>query len=109
MFHYICTKGGISIVDVECWITKGHYEFIGGVCNIKGFLDFYDTLTAYKKEEFKKDFDDIDEMRGWFFEHFLPFKLHHDVSNEGLKMTNNAIKERLLEIADKYSLGYGSD
>lgn len=107
MYHYLTTANGKQIVDIEPWIANGKYEFSGGVSYIKNFLDFYDTISIELREEFKKDFSAIDEMRGWFFERFLCQELNYVVSKESLDKTHKAVRSRLLEIAEKYGLVYG--
>ena len=109
MYHYLSTKDGKKIVDVEPWIHGGHFDFIGGVCNMKYMLGFYDTLTDEMKLEFRTDFDVIDEMRAWFFESFLPLQLKCVVNDENLQKTHHAIKKYLVKIGEKYGLVYGSD
>lgn len=109
MYHYLKTKNGKKIVDVEPWIKDGHYEFIGGVCYIKHFLDLYDSIPEDKREEFKNDFNEIDEMRRWFFEKFLQSDLNRVVSDENLTKTHHAIKDWLVSVAKKYDLCYGED
>lgn len=109
MYHYLTTNDGKKIVDVEPWIKDGRYEFIGGVCNIRHFLDLYETIPADRREEFKTDFDAIDKMRGWFFEKFLQSDLNRVVSDENLTKTHHAIKDWLVSVAKKYDLRYGED
>ena len=109
MYHYLRTKGRKTIVDVEPWINDKHYEFTGGVCNMKYLLEFYDNLDDEIKEDFRKDFGDIDEMRGWFFEKFLPLDLNYVVSYENLQNTHNTIKNYLMHVGEKYGLEYGCD
>lgn len=109
MYHYLATKDGHNIADIEPWVSEGTFEFTGGVCNIKHFLSLYDTIPLEKRDEFKRDFSDIDELRGWFFEYFYPMILKRKVSEEGLKQTHEYLRAYLKRIATKWGLYYGED
>lgn len=107
MYHYLETKDGHKVVDVEPYIRNGNFEFVGGVSYVKNFLNLYDSIPTNMHEEFKNDFNAIDEMRGWFFERYLPFELNYEVSDENLCKVHDTIKQWLQAIAKKYNLYYG--
>lgn len=101
-----------SIVDcdvhrTENEVSNGRYVELSCTVDIKSYSDFLLGLNKEKRKEAIKDFDEIQELRGWLWEKFL----YPD--NDGTEEQERAVIEELRgyfgEIADKYRLAVVED
>ncbi len=105
MTYYLRTKGGKTILDVECWIKReesNSFVELSSVVDIKNYSILLLENTDQKKQvQIIADFDQLSELRGWLWEVFFMVKKNTEKEFDGVKTELKAI---LKKVADKYGL-----
>lgn len=91
-----------SIVDIEINFTKDNQDLRSVVV-----IEYYSKLlleNLNRSEEVIKDFSEIDELRGWFWEVYMEMTTIPSQRDCVEKVSN-----KLVMLADKYNLNYVVD
>lgn len=102
-------KGRKTVCDVEITTPKENgVEYIE--LHAAVFVAGYSEVLAKHMDEMPKvikDFEEIEELRGWLWERHLPSKNVYTVDN--YRSTMEYVKNILLKAANEYDLQYVED
>lgn len=85
---------GSDGIDLDCVVCIQPYSRL-----------LLEAVGPYKQIEIISIFDQIQELRGWLFEQFLPFYKGDDPYNDALKELRSLLKE----VSGKLNLAYVED
>jgi len=102
MIFFLRNKNNRTIVDLELYENKEGMDLHSGVI-INTYSEFL-LANLDRKDEIIKDFDDIDQLRGWFWEVYMELE-----PNPSLKDATDKVSRMLQDVAKKYDLYYVTD
>lgn len=102
MTLFLRNKDNRTIVDIELNEGKNGLDL-----RVATDIETYSEILLEnldRQEEVVKDFSEIDNLRGWFFEVFMEMTDKPDITK-----AQTEIKKTLIPVAEKYNLFYVID
>lgn len=95
--HCIKNRKGHVLVDIEAWRDENRIQDLSVAVNIQEYSIFLLLDTEYSPFDIICSFDDIQELRGKFFE------ANHN------KTVQEFVKDECISLCNKYNLCYSED
>lgn len=115
MIHYLRNSKNKTIVEIMCWV-KHDVEFDHDYIEVSASVSIPDysiellnrskELTRSKLAAFISAIDDLDEIRGWFYEVYLSGRKN---TPDLITDVNENIRDQIKAIADEFGMMYVED
>lgn len=112
--YYGTERPGVVLFDIEIYMKQCGDSLwcveLHGHSFISGAVDFVlDVLDKSKREEFKNDCKELEELRGWIWERHRNRPRTYNDAKDDMKDWKEYIDAKLRGFCDKYGLYLNTD